>query len=101
MLDPVFLLRSVACTSDSLINDVEFSLLNNLNESIAEKRKKSVDVAQDAVGIFCKCLAMELKELLVMERCMAKNQMQNILYNYQMAEWNNWDDRMEVFPNEI
>ena len=43
---------------------------------------------------------MELTELPVMERSMAKNEMRNFFYNYQMAEWTNWDDRMEEFPKE-
>ena len=74
---------------NSLLHDMEYSLINQLNERIErrEKRKaESTKVAENnSEEVFCKALALDLKELPIYERCMAKHELRSVLLKYQMA----------------
>ena len=55
-------------------------------------RKKDEKSAEE---LFCCSLAAELKELLEYERCMAKNELRNVIFKYQMMVLN----RQNQVPN--
>ena len=69
----------------ALLDDMEFSLLKSLNDRIWNKRKPDDAEVNDPDEIFCKSLAVDLKELPPYEKCMAKNEMRMVLYKYQMS----------------
>jgi len=68
---------------ESVLDDIEFSLISKLNRNIAEKQKAS-DVP-DNEEIFCKSLALDLKKLPPYERCVAKHELRSVLFKHQMA----------------
>ena len=75
---------------ENLMEDMEFSLIKNLNDRISGKRKADDQTNEETnEDLFCKSLAADLKELPPYERCMAKNEMRNILFKYQMSVMTN------------
>ena len=68
-----------------------------MHENIAKKRQKQADKKDEksAEELFCCSLAAELKELLEYERCMAKNELRNVIFKYQMMVLN----RQHQVPN--
>ena len=75
----------IAPNKKTYINFKEFPQQKRLKENTAEKRKMASDGDDDADEMFCKLLVMELKGLPPIERCMAKNEIRNVVFNYQMA----------------
>ena len=65
-------------SAKEIIDDMEFSLISKLNEQISEKRKDNEEV-------FCKSLALDLRDLPPYERCIAKQEMRNVIFKHQMS----------------
>ena len=86
-------------TKDAFMNEMEFSLMmRSLNETIAEKRRKVSQKEDDAEDLFCKALASELKELPKIAKYMAKNEIRNVIFKYQMSAMKNQNEGFAVFP---
>ena len=64
----------------------KFALITLLQEDIAETRWKQVEKKEEksAEELFCSSFAAKLKELPEYERCMANNELQNVIFQYQM-----------------
>ena len=75
----------IAPNKKTYINCTGFLPQKSLKENKAEKRKVASEEDDDADEMFCKLLLMELKGLPPIERCMAKNEIRNTVFNYQMA----------------
>ena len=67
---------------ENLLEDMEFSLIKNLNERVSKKRKTGEETKED---LFCKSIAADLKDLPPYERCIAKNEIRNIMFKLQMS----------------
>ena len=85
-------------SKDAHMNEMEFSLMNSLRETIAERRKQASQKEDDADDLFCKALASELKELPNMAKCMAKNEIRNVIFKYQMSVMRNQNECYTQFP---
>ena len=73
--------------------------VNNIvaQEDIVEKQRKQAEKKEEksAEELFCSFLAAELKELPEHERYMTKNELQNVIFKYQMMVLN----RQRQIPN--
>ena len=73
------------------MEEMEFSTISKMNTRLSEKEKDKHDkgkVEKNGLGsedMFCQALAMDLKQLPIYERCIAKHELQNVLYKHQMA----------------
>ena len=85
-------------SKDAHMNEMEFSLMNSLRETIAERRKQTSQKEDDADDLFCRTLASELKELPNMAKCMAKNEIRNVIFKYQMSVMRNQNEYNIQFP---
>ena len=65
-------------------DEMRFPITARANDTLSEKRGKT-EKGDDADELFCKTLAFELKELPAMAKCMAKNEIRNVLFKYQMS----------------
>ena len=72
--------------------------MRSLDETIAEKRRKVSQKEDDGENLFCKALASELKELPKIAKCMAKNEIRNVIFIYQMSAMKNQNEGFAVFP---
>lgn len=82
-------------SKDAHMNEMEFSLMNSLRETIAERGKQKEDDVDD---LFCKALALELKDLPDMAKCMAKHEIRNAIFKYQMSVMRNQNECFPEFP---
>ncbi len=69
-------------------NDAEYSMMISLKESIDERnrlqREKQVEIPNCTEDLFCQQLAMELKAMPSYQRCVAKQEIRNVIFKYQM-----------------
>ena len=77
---------------DAYMNDMEFSLINSLRETISDRQKQASQKEDHVDDLFCKALASELKELPNMAKCMAKNEIRKVVFKYQMSVMRNQND---------
>lgn len=82
--------RIQGAAKDTLLEEMEFSLISKMNARMSEREKRQREGKNnkkelDSEDVFCQGLAMDLKQLPMYERCMAKNEMRNVLYKYQIA----------------
>lgn len=73
---------------DALLDDLEFSLINKMNNHMDKREKRRVTKdhkSDDNEEVFCKSLALDLKELPLYEKYLAKQEMRNVIFKYQMA----------------
>ena len=80
-------------SKDAHMNEMEFSLMNSLRETIVKGKKQASQNKDDADDLFCKTLASEVKELPNMAKCMAKNEIRNVIFKYQMSVMRNQNER--------
>ena len=78
---------------ENLLEEMEFSLISKINDRLSGKRK-AAENDDDNEDIFCKSLALDLKELPLYERCIAKQEMRNVIFKHQMSVMNK-----EFHPN--
>lgn len=71
-------------TKDAYMDDMELSLFKSIKKDICESNQeiKKVDDGED---LFCKALAEDIKQLPSREKFMAKHEIRNVLFKYQMA----------------
>lgn len=82
--------RIQGAAKETLLEEMEYSILRkiNLRMNEQEKRRKTdkVELKElDSEDVFCQALSLDLKKLPYYERCMAKHEMQNVLYKHQMS----------------
>ncbi len=71
---------------DAYIDEMELSVLKSIKNDICEKNKaKLVEKEDDAEDCFAKSIAHDLRGLGQREKCMAKNEIRNIIFKYQMS----------------
>ena len=76
---------------DALLEKMEFSIISKINSQMNECDKRQQNNGKvekkelDNKDSFCQALAFDLKQLPCYERCMAKHEMQNVLYKHQMS----------------
>ena len=74
---------------ESLMEDMEFSLIRDLQEKVGKKRKaEDTIIEESSEDLFCKSLAADLKELPHYEKCMAKQEIRSVVCKYQMTAMN-------------
>ena len=73
---------------EDLLEDMEFSLIKNLNERVSNKRKAEETKEESKEDLFCRSLAADLKDLPCYERCLARNEIRNVVFKYQMSVMN-------------
>ena len=73
---------------ENLLEDMEFSLIKNLNERVSNKRKAEETKEESKEDLFCRSLAADLKDLPCYERCLARNEIRNVIFKYQMSVMN-------------
>ena len=67
---------------ENLIDDMELSLIKDLNDSRKKKRKIEDENKEE---LYCKSLAADLKDLPPFERLNAKKEIRDVVHKYQMA----------------
>ena len=70
---------------ENLLEDMEFSLIKNLNEKVSEKKKAKDQDRETTEDLFCKLLAADLKMLPVYERFIARNEIRGVMFKLQMS----------------
>lgn len=76
---------------ESLLEDMEFSLISKMNSRMSEREKRKQEKREDpkkgldSEDVFCQALALDLKQLPMYERCIAKHELRNVVYKHQMA----------------
>lgn len=87
--------RIQGAAKEALMEEMEFSLISKMNSTMNDrlKRKKEKEMAQPKIEIdnedaFCQALALDLKQLPMYERCIAKQELRNVLFKQQMAVMN-------------
>jgi len=74
---------------DALLEEMEFSLISKINSRMSERGKNEKEgndkKEPDNEDIFCQALALDLKQLPIYERCIAKHELRNVLYKHQMS----------------
>ena len=71
-------------TKDVYMDDMELSLFKSIKKDICESNQESKKV-EDGEDLFCKALAEDIKQLPIREKVMAKHEIRNVLFKYQMA----------------
>jgi hypothetical protein len=83
--------RIQGAAKDALLEEMEFSLISKMNSRMSERERRQQDKENnskkelESEDVFCQALALDLKQLPLYERCMAKQELRNILYKHQMA----------------
>ena len=77
-----------SCIKKSKTNDCELEMMKDITESI-KRRRQTMDCenAKDPEDLFCGSLAAELRQLSERDRCMAKHEISNIIFKYQLAKF--------------
>ena len=70
---------------ENLLEDMEFSVIKNLSENVSKKRKTVNSIEETKEDLFCKAISADLKDLPPYERCIAKNEIRNIMFKFQMS----------------
>ena len=72
---------------DSSLEDFDSPLMNTqMNERFKRRAEEGTSSRHlDGEDIFCQALALDLKQLPFYERCMAKNELRNVIFKYQMT----------------
>lgn len=68
---------------ENLLEDMEFSLIKDLNEKVSKKGK--AEDHETTEDLFCKSLAADLKMLPVYERFIARNEIRGVMFKLQMS----------------
>ena len=88
---------------ESLMEDMEFSLIRTLQDKVSNKRKADEDTIKEESNedLFCKSLAADLKELPPYEKCIAKNEIRNIFCKYQMSAMNKQQNQQVILQTPV
>ena len=73
--------KKIPLVNDREMDQQKFSFLKNINERMSENKRRKIEDAEDR---FVSTVADELRELPKMERFLAKNEIRNVLFRYQM-----------------
>ena len=84
---------------ETLLEELELSLISKISTRSREREKKNNNKKSqlDNEDAFCHALAMDLKQLPYFERCMAKNELRNVIYKHQMASM---ERNMQPYQNQ-
>ena len=78
-----------SAAKEALNGEIQMSILNTIQERFKKRdERKSHVIPEDSDDIFCKSLALDLKGLPHYEKCMAKQEIRNVLFKYQMSVMN-------------
>ena len=90
---------------EALTSEMEFSVIKRLRDNIIE-RKKSQNGSlnrkdDDTDDLFCKTLTVDLRSLTEHSNCLAKHEIRNILFKYQMEELKKKQQRPNLTLPEV
>ena len=75
--------------------NAELDLMRDLQKSFAAKRKQE-SVADTSEDLFSKQLAIDLKSLLTYERCLAQQELQQVMFKYKLNTFKRREDHQNM-----
>ena len=70
---------------ESLLEGMEFSLMSKMNSQMSERERRKQEKREDpkkgldSEDVFCQALDLDLKQLPMYERCIAKHELRNVV----------------------
>ena len=82
-------------TKEEVVDDAELDLMRDLQKRFAAKRKRE-SVADTSKNLFSKQLAIDLKSLPAYERCLAQQELQQVMFRYKLNTFKRREDHQNM-----